>query len=69
MTFITEQLSLNELMFTGCPRKPNENKSYLIKLRNREGEGGREGGVGISLACSQTLHIITKKGWSLAMQE
>ena len=40
MTFITEQLLLNELMFIGSPRKPNENKNLPHKTE-RKGEGGR----------------------------
>ena len=47
MIFIIEQLSINEAMFTGCPRKPNENKSYLIK---------GEGGVGICVHVCWSYH-------------
>ena len=41
MICITEQLLLNELMFIGSPRKPNENKNLPHKTE-RKGEGGRE---------------------------
>ena len=56
MTFIIEQLLLNELMFTGCPRNPNENKNLPHKTERKEER--REGGVGICVCWSYHCNVL-----------